>query len=491
MVNSSSENSPELEPVTYDVMRGGRRFPSLAVVPEPPGTNRIRQLLIQPSDEKLPELLSKAIWHRLSWPAVQSTENPDRETLVAAYIQSLQQLDVLRDDVRHVFREACRANLEFQQETGETRTEAKDAIISSKLNEMIEEASCDWDRTRNIIGAALLAQPPNVYRQKLDVALEHEVANFTRQLFEFLARLVDRELCGLVEWFPNNCCRYHFFRRVVIQDVDQTNRENSMIWGSNGVNGREGSRPFLIGSRRTTSTTTGTHEVRHARHEHEVISTIRTSIGNSTVVMPPQILRLVEAIPEWLYPFVEVIDGHIVRERIVAKTVSVEEWAKIEIHDEPVYGIDPAIVIGPFVLSGWGSVEVRQEQERLLAVQQTATQQFHERLAPVLVIAAIALSGTALWLQHRWLQGHGGLLFVILSTATAIVAASQALSDYAIRHRFAAPKYNVQCMTIGMAMVLFLAEWSVARMFNPLSWVIPLILAAAAFLCFHFGRMFR
>ncbi len=117
MVNSSSENSPELEPMTYDVMRGGRRFPSLAAVPIPPSSNRIRQLLIQPSDEKLPELLSKAIWQRLSWPAVQSTENPDRETLVAAYIKSLQQLDVLRDDVRHVFREACRANLEFQQET--------------------------------------------------------------------------------------------------------------------------------------------------------------------------------------------------------------------------------------------------------------------------------------------------------------------------------------------------------------------------------------
>ena len=137
-------------------------------------------------------------------------------------------------------RTACIANLEFRQETGETRTEARDAVLSTKLNEMIEEASCDWDRTRNIVGAALLAQPPNVYRQKLDAALEREVANFTAQLFEFLARLVDRELCGLVEWFPNNCCRYHFFRRVVIQDVDQTNRENFMVWGSNGVNGRDG-----------------------------------------------------------------------------------------------------------------------------------------------------------------------------------------------------------------------------------------------------------
>lgn len=489
MVNSSSENSPELEPMTYDVMRDGRRFPSLAVVPIPPSPNRIRQLLIQPSDEKLPDLLSKAIWQRLSWPAVQSTENPDRESLVAAYIKSLQQLDVLRDDVQRVFREACRANLEFQQETGDTRTEARDAILNTKLNEMIEQASCDWDRAKNIVGAALLAQPPNVYRQKLDAALEHEVANFAKQLFEFLARLVDRELCGLVEWFPNNCCRYHFFRRVVIQDVGETKRVNSTVWGSS--NGRGESQPFVVGSQRTTSTTKGTHEVRHARHEHEVISAVRTSIGNSSVVMPPQILRLVEAIPEWLYPFVEVIDGHIVRERIVAKTVSVEDWAKVEIHDEPIYGIDPAIVIGPFVLSGWGSVEVRQEQERLVAVQQTATQQFHERLAPVLVIAAIGLSGIALWLQHRWLQGHGGLLFVILSTATAIVAASQALSDYAIRQRFAAPKYYVQCMTIGMALVLFLAEWGVARIFNPLSWVPPLILGAAAYLCFHFGRQFR
>ena len=46
-------------------------------------------------------------------------------------------------------------------------------------------------------------------------------------------------------------------------------------------------------------------------------------------------------------------------------------------------------------------------------------------------------------------------------------------------------------MTISMALVLLLAEWGVARMFNSLSWVTPVILGATAFLSFQLGRMFR
>ena len=36
-----------------------------------------------------------------------------------------------------------------------------------------------------------------------------------------LQRMVDLELFGLVEWLPKQCCRYHFFRRVVIQGAGE------------------------------------------------------------------------------------------------------------------------------------------------------------------------------------------------------------------------------------------------------------------------------
>ena len=75
------------------------------------------------------------------------------------------------------------------------------------------------------------------------------------------------------------------------------------------------------------------HTIRFERHEHEVINAIRTSVRNSTVVMPLPIVNLVKSIPEWLYPFVEVIDGHIICERVVAPNQSVEDWTKVDVRD--------------------------------------------------------------------------------------------------------------------------------------------------------------
>ena len=222
---------------------------------------------------------------------------------------------------------------------------------------------------------------------------------------------------------------YHFFRRVVIQGATQHTQESSVVMRRDSDEsddddfGTEG----VIGHFRTTRSQHVKHEIRFARHEHEVIDAMHASIGNSTVVMPPQIVRLTKSIPEWLYPFVDVIDGQIVRERIIERDVSVEDWSKVVVRDVPIIGGDPSIVIGPIVLSGWGPREIQQEQERRQSIQDTAQQKFRERLAPVLVAAAIFLSITSLWLLTRWLQGHGGLLFVVLATGTAVAALSGSL----------------------------------------------------------------
>ena len=119
------------------------------------------------------------------------------------------------------------------------------------------------------------------------------------------------------------------------------------------------------------------------------------------------------------------------------------------------------------------------------------TQQFHQSLAPVLIAAAVGLSGVALWLQWRWMLNHGGLLFVLLTTGTAIAATWQASADHALCHRFAAPKYYAHCMTISMALLLLTMEWGIARMFNSLSWMTPVVLTAIACLSYQVGRLYR
>lgn len=132
-----AEIPTEVSPLTFEVDRGGRRFPLLPEATKGPPQGRIRELQVQPSEEALPQLLSQAICRQLAWHEVQFTTNPSRDTVVAGYIGSLKQLGTFRDDVQNLVREACRANLEFRQGAGETLAEARDAVLNAKREEMM------------------------------------------------------------------------------------------------------------------------------------------------------------------------------------------------------------------------------------------------------------------------------------------------------------------------------------------------------------------
>ena len=168
--------------MTLEVELAGRRFPRALNSTRRATPNRVSELKTQPAEQTLPQRLSTAIEQRLKWREVQSTENPGRDVLVAAYIERLKQLDGFRADVQCVIEEACRANLEFRQDAGETHIEARDAVLNDKLKEMIAETSSDWLSFKNIAGAALLSHPMEIYRQKFNASPSEEVAKFSKQL---------------------------------------------------------------------------------------------------------------------------------------------------------------------------------------------------------------------------------------------------------------------------------------------------------------------
>lgn len=197
-----AEKSIESDPLTFEVMRADRRFPMLPDARHSPPRNRIRELQVQPTDEALPEQLSQAISQRLAWHEVPFDQNPDRETVVGAYVNSLKQLAKFQSDIENLVSEVCRANLEFRQGAGETHAEARDTILKAKLDEMTDQAFSGWMPAKNIVTADLLSHSPDIYVTQLDASLTNEVVIFSRQLFEMLQRMVDLELFGLVEWLP-------------------------------------------------------------------------------------------------------------------------------------------------------------------------------------------------------------------------------------------------------------------------------------------------
>jgi hypothetical protein len=240
-------------------------------------------------------------------------------------------------------------------------------VMQQKLAETLTAAKSNWLPTKNVLNAGLVSQPVPELRRHLHSALNQAVHNFTAQFFELLARLVDRELVGLVEWFPNGCCSYHFFRRAVIQENDGAGPERIIDETFfREITNRDESTGRRIVGRRTVEKVKGQgrHYHRLARHEHEVMNAVHTSIANSAVLLPPQAERLVQAVPEWLYPFVQIIDGDIFRERIIEQDVRVETWSEVRVRDEPIIGCEPGVIFGPYVLTGWGPREDAAEKRR-------------------------------------------------------------------------------------------------------------------------------
>ena len=487
----------ESQTMTLAVEMGGRTFlPSPQTrSATPPG--RVRRIQQRREEAELPKLLQEAILSRLPWSALPA-EEAERQHLVETYIASLNQLVRFREDIEKLVRAACQANLEFRQLAGETNVNSRDAALAAKLDEMVAAATCDWLPTRNVLDAKLVSQPVSTLHVQLQTAVNEAVTEFTTQFFELLAKLVERQLFGLVEWLPNHCCGYHFFKRVILQEnlgISQSVVAGTQYFESDSATRDPQTAPRIVGRQTIKETHHGQHHHRFARHEHSVMNSVCTTIRNSQVVMPPQVVRLIEQVPEWLYPFVQVIDGDIFRERIIEQDTGVETWTDVRVRDEPIYGCEPGVIIGPFVLTGWGPREVGEEQSRRHKIQDTALQQATERgasrRAPWFVGAAVALTLGSLLLRVQWLHGGGSLVFVVLATAAAIGAVWQAAFDFATARRSPTALLAAHFATASIACQMLLAEWLLARWFQTMSWVTPVVLGLGAIIAHVAGRRFQ
>ena len=417
----------------------GRRFPLNWTDRKPERKVNIRQLTPTTEQRQLKDVVGESIWTKLEWSAT-TTQDDTSEKHVAAYILSLNQLDRFRRDVDAMVRTACIANLEFRQEQGETHVEAKAVAMTSKLNEMLQTSADAWMPARNVVDARLVSRAKAEVQTRLESALKQAVADFCQQFFDLLAKMVDRELFGLVEWLPNNCCAYHFFKRVIIQENEGASERVSeekfrTVTQRDPGNGRQ-----VIG-RRTIEQTVGggRHHHRFARHQHDVMQAIHTSVRDSRVVMPPQVQRLCEAIPAWLYPFVQVIDGTIIRERIIERDVSGEQWADVRLRDEPIIGYEPAVIIGTFVLTGWGPREVQAEIQRREAVTRDEAARLTVTSAakrwPWLMTASISLAVASVWLTLVSDRGSLSGLLTLICIGGTFLSIRQASFDRAIAVR--------------------------------------------------------
>jgi hypothetical protein len=346
---------------SLDVRYRGRLIPDRPRKTD--AADRVPDIIREKTTASLSDRLADSLWPTLPFVAEASRVPLDRTALVMSYIESLNKLQSLQSDHVHLVTVTCEANLEFRQETGTTNQVNRDKSMGATLDKMVGRAKLPLKPIENILTAEIAALPVEQMQRTLSSALKKAVKQFATQVEAVFQNMAAQRLAGLIEWVGQNACRYHFFKEVVIQEnhgsESSSTRTTRPVTDSRGRQRRQ-----LV--QKTTTTESGRTIHRWARHEHHVMNAIHTSLANTKVVMPPGPERIKEAIPAWLAPFVRVIDGDLIRERIIECDYHEENWSNVTTRevDLPGYAPDPAIAIDNFILTGWGPREIAAEEQR-------------------------------------------------------------------------------------------------------------------------------
>lgn len=315
------------------------------------------------SHQELKQQLEDAIWNRL--PYVREPERPtDVVSIFSSYVQSISVIESSRLDVLQLLQTMMETSVEVDPSIL-MKAEAEQAI-RAKLS---KEISIRIDSPQNLASADLAARPIAEIERILENGLQLAVQKLVTQVVDGLGVLVDRSVAGLVHWTGPNTVKYHFFRRRFTGDSYELRTVRGRIRPRPADDNPGDSRRLI---QRHITTTSSNLVCFLAHHRHHAVEAFHTTIENSKVVMPPFVQTLVRAIPDWMRPIVKVIDGHLIREEITQHELHRERIVRTETFDEPLQGPEPAVVLGPFVLTGWGPFEIEAELNRRSVAQPAA-----------------------------------------------------------------------------------------------------------------------
>ncbi len=173
--------------------------------------------------------------------------------------------------------------------------------------------------------AELAVQSRAAVKKALGDALAEAAELFARHLIGALQELVRQNQVGLIEWFSPTVCRFSYFTATF---SDQLVRREV-----------DGGQVIEVMER--------TH--RHLRHVHDVIDARLYPLPAEQVQQPSHVRRLIAEMPAFLRPFARVVAGN----EIAVSTTETNRATELVTRVQPVFRVDPALVLGPFVLIGW------------------------------------------------------------------------------------------------------------------------------------------
>ena len=449
----------------FGVQLGDQTFPAIeqaqeVVVPRSP------EVIVDDSLSRVQRQLTETIAQML--PFYSLPENvTDKRTLFTNYVDSVAVLRQCRQDVLELYRAMIETAMEF--DFSSTLSEEARAEI---IEEFMKDAEVPLAQPENLATADVAALEPAEIQARLKASLEKSLHTLIADLIEGLGLLTERSIAGLAHWTSSNTVKYHFFRRFVEEQSRTTRTKRGGVRRRSKAEAFGDFRRWKRVNKRLTTTKVS---CRLAHHRHETIDAIHTSIDNSQVVMPQFVQALVRQIPDWMRPSISVIDGYLIRETVQEREICQRELTQVETFEELLYGHEPAVCLGPYVLTGWGPREIDAENQRRKQDTSVTAESHSARFWGA--SAAASQVFCVLFAHVGWLPLAAVLFIFGMASATLWISQASRVAGLALS------EWDRQRITLGCLLLL----GGLQLVLTPLSLLfiligIPLFLAGTAIL---------
>ena len=335
-------NPPATRGVPFARLRG-----TVYPFPPPPAA-RVEELTPVGSGDPLADHLVAALAARLRTPFLEADAVAPR---VEAYVADAATLDRAADD----------ATAFLDRVIDHYLSGTPDPALRGTRAAELRRGLSPLPRPRNVLSAEFLARPAAAVRQDLARGVAEAGGELVAAVVESLRTLTRLSVCGLIDRPAAGVCRFTFFDEVLTRRVTKavTRKRKAGPPPSASSVGRT-----VIGTDTVTEVETTTTERRFTRHEHHLMDATEAAVGRTRWPLPTPVEALAAAAPDWVRPGLRVVEGTAVVERSVtweSRTTTARVTAE---RDVPVYAPDPALVLGDFVLAGWGEDEIRRASRR-------------------------------------------------------------------------------------------------------------------------------
>lgn len=347
-------------------------------------------------------------------------------------------------------------------EVGEFSTDESKQQLQTELQkwqiEIPSTIQMNVGKSDNFVTAKYASRPLIEFKSVLERDIASKIDTVCTEILQHLIRLVDLEVIAFIEWYEDSACTYQrFTRRLEVEQVGKTNSELAME---------------LVGKRlrkTTRNSTVGTTSRKLRRHIQHLVRAEAQLIGESKVLIPREQRTMIESLPDWLAPSIRIVEGMLIRETLVEQDLGVHTW---EIKNDVVqWHNDPAIVLGPFVLSAWGPTEVqkeieiqKKESEKVRKKLESTGTEEKRRTSPFKIAGMATLSISELFLTQIRALSVGFVVGIFLAAvATLLLALPWGVSSKTEQdeHRTHANRFAAW-YAIGMVLFMALASMSLS-----------------------------